>query len=478
MYAAEKQKRGMKTAWSPVTYLDMHKFLGLVIYCDLVKSSRIRDLWRKDRLYSFPFPISVMPGFKFKAILCNLHMSNTKEDEENNRLKGTAGYDRLFRLKPLMDQLSLACKAYYHPYQNLAINERMVAMRSHVDLKQYMKQKSTKWGFKLFVLADSRNGYTSNFSIYQGKGQARSGKGLSYDVVMDLLTSSSLGTGYHIYVDSFYTSPTLFQDLHRNRYGACGTIRENRIGFSKTKIKALPKRAHRGDIRWFRQGPLLYVKWLDAREVTVCSTIHKAYSGDMIKRWIKNHDGTLSSQAIPIPEAVLEYNKYMGRVDLSATLLKHFTRTKTTMKWYRKLFLLFVDIAVVNSYIMHKELLKGKQQKALTQKKFREILCQELVDFGSEVPSSPVEAPGPGEVRDPDEASQEEEQGHCYPVTLVDTSASAKRDKASFGRRHCVLCLQNKKYSKTIYKCGFCNVALCITADRLCFTKWHELMDS
>ncbi|KAF3849547.1 hypothetical protein F7725_019266 [Dissostichus mawsoni] len=37
---------------------------------------------------------------------------------------------------------------------------------SKTGMTQYMKAKPTKWGFKLFVIADSRNGYTIDFSVY------------------------------------------------------------------------------------------------------------------------------------------------------------------------------------------------------------------------------------------------------------------------------------------------------------------------
>lgn len=56
-------------------------------------------------------------------------------------------------------------------------------------IRQYIKNKPTKWGIKLWVLADSMNGYTCDFNIYVGKvaGQDISENGLGYDVIMKLI---------------------------------------------------------------------------------------------------------------------------------------------------------------------------------------------------------------------------------------------------------------------------------------------------
>lgn len=100
----------------------------------------------------------------------------------------------------------------------------MVASEVRSGLRQNMKNKSTKWGYKLFVLADSLCGYTFEFSVYEGKSMS-SQKGLSYESVMALVDENKL------YVDNFYTSPMLFRDLLYKKIWACGTIRPNRIDF-------------------------------------------------------------------------------------------------------------------------------------------------------------------------------------------------------------------------------------------------------
>ncbi|KAJ8335411.1 hypothetical protein SKAU_G00387530 [Synaphobranchus kaupii] len=323
-------------------------------------------------------------------------------------MTGREGYDRLFRLRPLLDEIVVACKAFYHPHQALSIDERMVASKNCIGLKQYMKAKPTKWGFKLFVLADAHNGYTCDYNIYQGKLFTATGKGLSFDAVVDLLDVAHLGTGYHIYVDNFYTSAALFRHLHQLRYGASGTIRQNRLGFPRAQ-NSMPKRADRGAIRWLRDGPLLYTKWMDTREVTMCSTLHKVYSGDSVQRRVRNRDGTWTTRRIPIPAPVKAYNRFMGGVDLSDALLKLYNVAQKTQKWYKKLFYHFVDIAVVNSFLLNKEMALAKGGKPLTQRQFREELCMLLLaDCGR--------AAAPEEVE-------------CNPITIVDNSFTSHASK-------------------------------------------------
>ena len=322
--AAKNMALGFKYQWTDVGVEELYQFLGLLLYTSLVSLSSIQDYWKRNHLMSVPFPQTVMTRDRFRSLMWNIHLSDPDEDEINDQKKGTPEYDKLFRVKPLMDDIRIACQAHYHPRKEVAVDERMVATRAKTGMTQYLKDKPTKWGIKLFVLAESRSGYTLNFNVYKGKSHTASVHGLAYDAVMNLIQPSHLGTGYHIYMDNFYTSPKLFLRLASMKFGACGTYRDKMTvkGCPRDRANALNPQSKRGTVRWIREDSLVVVKWMDTREVSICSTIHPAFSGDTVKRRIKDGDGLWSVKDIPCPTPIIAYNKNMGGVDLSDQLLQ------------------------------------------------------------------------------------------------------------------------------------------------------------
>ncbi|XP_059402818.1 piggyBac transposable element-derived protein 4-like [Carassius carassius] len=447
--AARAMAKGCKYKWTDVSVDELYRYIGLIFYMSVVKMSSIADYWRQDSLFSVPFPATVMSRDRYRTISWNVHMSHPDADEENDRKRGTDQHDRLFRIKPLMDTVRLACKAFYHPRRNVAVKERLVACRAKTGMRRCTKVKPTKLGFKFFDLSDSSNGYIVDFSIYTGKNCFPADHGLSYDAVMSLLDHKVLGSGYHVYMDDFYTSPKLFTDLFALKFGACGAYREQRKGFLKTAANSLSSDSTMGSIRWIRDGPLVCVKWMDTQVVSVCSTIHAASTGGNVKRNIKAQD-TWKTKSVPCPAPVTAYSQHMGGVDLSDQLLQYYAAQHKTMKWYRKVFLHFLDIAANNAFILHKEL-----HGNMTRKEFMEELIAELCDMSQK-------------------AAPKQSSTEHVPIPGAELTSDDRRN-ATVGRRICVHCKAvHGKRLQTPWKCQACDVHLCLQLNRNCFLEWHK----
>ena len=112
----------------------------------------------------------------------------------------------------------------------------MIPFKGRLTFKQYMKNKPTKWGIKVFVLSDATNGYVYRLQIYSGKNLESDDVdvGLCSRVLLELMSGLD---GHHLYTDNYYTSPEVYLTLYKKGINCCGTVRVNRRGFPKDLIK-------------------------------------------------------------------------------------------------------------------------------------------------------------------------------------------------------------------------------------------------
>ncbi|RXN28339.1 piggyBac transposable element-derived 4-like protein [Labeo rohita] len=160
------------------------------------------------------------------------------------------------------------------------------------------------------------------------------------------------------------------------------------------------------------------------------------------------------------PQCVLDYNKKMGAVDKVDMMDSFVGCTRKTLKWYKKLFFHFVDLAVHNAFIIY----NVKHDSSLTYQKFRQNLVRQLVEehHSPRKPSAGGRPPAYNPLR---------LTARHFPSEIPATVQQGKNT-----RRHCKVCLTTKKCpqkrQKTRFMCKPCNTALCPAE---CFEQYHTL---
>ncbi|CAB1337675.1 unnamed protein product [Coregonus sp. 'balchen'] len=125
-----------------------------------------------------------------------------------------------------------------------------------------------------------------------------------------------------------------------------------------------------------------------------------------------------------------------------------------TARWYRTLFLHFLDMGTTNAYILHCDISATQQVTPMTHKNFVAELVAQLC--GVTQTGVPLQ----------------KSTSHV-PVAIANVAEA--KDKATAGRRVCQRCKQvDKKRFVTPWKCKACDVALCVIVDRNCFEEWHK----
>ena len=106
-------------------------------------------------------------------------------DNSQEPPRGNPNFDKLYKVRPLLDNLSGTFKIFYGPDRHQAIDESMIRLKGRNSIRQYLLMKPIKRGYKVWVRAD-KSGYVSEFQIYTEKTNDKSKKFLGERLVKDL----------------------------------------------------------------------------------------------------------------------------------------------------------------------------------------------------------------------------------------------------------------------------------------------------
>ena len=482
---AEQRLVGMASessnAWLPVTARDIAQYLGLVILMGVVRKPSLRDYWSTSELLLTPIFMRTMTCRRFLQIATFFHVTNNADIPDGN-------VDRLVKVRSILDYFRTRFRDVYTPSRELSIDEGMLPWKGRLRFKVYNPAKPTKYGIKFYIIAEARSGYVSYFEAYSGTYTS------TRDTVFSLI-GDLRGKGYQLYMDNYYNSVALSKELYDNGIHTCGTLRLARggpkvlQGLAKTKLV-------RDQVYFRRNNETFVIIWMDSTLVKLVSNIHNAATENYERR----QRGTRNLLQLNRPQAISDYNTYMGGVDHFDQMIRYYQFTRRTSKWTKKFVIYLFQMALFNSFALYRKYTRDARKKNF--KAFSLYLADVLIHFKPEQwPCKPEDKVYPGQGMsaaapagphtsdsdvDPDDPAlpapgtrrkRAATPAFRRPRVLepqVRYAASAKHKLAAVKknrRRRCRRCWDNNIRRDTVWYCSACKVHLCKDT---CFKPYHR----
>jgi len=241
-------------AWYDTDIGEIKNFLGVVLWMGLVQLPSYDHYWSTSPVFHTNVG-RVMSRNRFEIIMQMIHFMDNEQADKSNRL---------YKLGTLVEDLTENYNICYIPEESLCIDESVIPFMGRLLFKQYIKNKSHKYGVKIFKLCVPPC-YTLAMKVYAGK-ETDQNISVSAKVVLDL-AAEYLNFGRTMYVDNWYTSVHLADLLGEQKTHLVGTLRSNR--------KKIQKKLKKGESCSMRSSSnILVMKWKDKRDLLMLSTKH------------------------------------------------------------------------------------------------------------------------------------------------------------------------------------------------------------
>ena len=104
---------------------EIKAYFGFYILMGIVREPEIRDYWSTNPFLHYGPIANKISRKRFEEISKYLHFV----DNTNLPARGTPGYHRLQRVKPIVDMLRQRLSAVYSPGENISVDEAMIPFK-------------------------------------------------------------------------------------------------------------------------------------------------------------------------------------------------------------------------------------------------------------------------------------------------------------------------------------------------------------
>ncbi|KAJ3604350.1 hypothetical protein NHX12_029091 [Muraenolepis orangiensis] len=484
-YALYRQRMSGKSDphWHPTDLREMKAYVGLNILMGINQLPDSGMYWASDIFIGNAGFKKTMTARRFEKLTQYLQLC----DRESEPVRGERGYDGLFKIRPLLDVLDNTMWDAYIPNRCLTIDKCGISAKGRFSPTQYMSSKPIKKGLTVWMLCDSRSGYCHRARIYVGKpSQDVATASLGYRVVTSLVRGLE-GQYHHLFMDGFFTSVPLLQRLLRDGLYACGPTQPGRRGYPEVLCPRNVGKLSPGEFYQCQRGNLVATVTRDAMVVSCLSTnsapgivgigpgqqqpppLHGEgeADGEVEEGDSDGAEGSGSSglslgaslgasMGLPRPLPLMLYQENMRGVGLCDQLRECYQVGRPCKRWWRYFLWFFVNLCIVDAYIILKECRGGAPPagfsgKQFTQRHFRVRLAQQLIgDYQG--------ARGMERAARKRHADSPIEYGH-------------RLERMSERSRRCRNCTNKGLRHESVFGCKICNVHLCRGG---CFSEFHK----
>lgn len=350
-YESEKYAHEIKNKPNfKLTVDEIKTFIGFLIFSGYHTLPSERDYWSEDEDLGISLVKNSLSRNKFIEIKKMLHFANNTEASNNKN-------DRGFKVRKLITNSNSNFQKFGIFDECLSVDEMMVRYYGRHGIKQFLRGKPIRFGYKLWALCGS-GGYCYNFDLYCGKSDDGNKEPLGSRVVKQMLSPVADPNSHAVFFDNFFTSHGLLCELKELGFRATGTLRQNRISKCPLENDKLFTKKEKGAYQFVfdSNNEITIVKWKDNACVTIATNYDFVEPHLLVSRRAKGGQ----SNKIKQPLVVSKYNQHMGGVDHHDWLLEKHKIEIRGKKWYWPIFVRVLEMAIVNSFIIYNKVNEEK----------------------------------------------------------------------------------------------------------------------
>ena len=220
LYATQKNNHNFS-----LTNNCLRKFFGELLFSGYHKVPSERLYWSLEEDLGVDIIRKAMPRNQFTDIKRFLHfVDNSTASQWKD--------DKSLKIKPLCDHLNSKFKQFGFFLKELSIDEQIVRYYGRSSLKQFIRGKPIRFGFKERVMCCGVTGYCYQMSLYQGKAKNLTEQdirqSLGSRVVLSMSELLEDPLNHEIFIDNFFTSYDLLVHTRSLGLRVTGTVRSNR----------------------------------------------------------------------------------------------------------------------------------------------------------------------------------------------------------------------------------------------------------